>query len=103
MVQQVKRLRKKIRDRATRIRCIAIRMTNDMILSMSVTRGMEQLISGLISMKQRCPILNADALHIIETVLPAGQPQPPLTLFPKDQDVTHWYYHIYATKQVNDD
>ncbi|KAG2100048.1 hypothetical protein BD769DRAFT_1394039 [Suillus cothurnatus] len=42
------------------------------------------------------------SIKIIERLLPAGEPQEPLVLFPKERQITHWYYHIYFTSTPDD-
>jgi hypothetical protein len=46
--------------------------------------------------------MNLEALQIIGKLLPAGIPQEPLILFPKEKQITHWYYHIYFTSTTTD-
>ncbi|KAG1877464.1 hypothetical protein F4604DRAFT_1680129 [Suillus subluteus] len=87
----------KIRIEAKTTACITVTISNHMTLSTSVTQGLLLLLANLLPVKQIRLKTDLEALQIVGRLLPAGVPQEPLVLFPKDKHITHWYYHIYFT------
>lgn len=100
--QRMKRMRAQVRSEAAARACIAVRISDDMTVSTSVTQGLVLLLANLLPVRQARPTSNLQGLQIIERLLPDGEPQAPLVLFPKEQKVTHWYYHIYFTTRDDD-
>jgi hypothetical protein len=98
----MKQLRAQIRRDTLTTACVAVKLSNHMTLSSSVTQGLLLLLANLLPIRQARPTSNLHALQIIERLLPAGEPQEPLVLFPKERQITHWYYHIYFTSTPDD-
>ncbi|KAG2148935.1 hypothetical protein DEU56DRAFT_753161 [Suillus clintonianus] len=83
--------------------CIAVKIAGDISLSTSVTEGLLLLLTNLTPILQSRPTSNLAALKFIRDNLPVGTPQEPLILFPREQHIIEWYYHIYYTIQESDE
>ncbi|KAG2155403.1 hypothetical protein DEU56DRAFT_750967 [Suillus clintonianus] len=81
---------------------IDFRIAEDISLSTSVTEGLLLLLTNLTPILQSRPTSNLAALEFIRDHLPVGIPQEPLILFPREQHIIEWYYHIYYTTQESD-
>jgi hypothetical protein len=98
----VKRLRKRIKTEAENKACVAVKLSNTTTISTSITQGLLLLLVNLTPIKEDHPVSNLEALNIIEYHLPTGEPQLPLVLFPRKQNINDWYYHIHYTSRPND-
>lgn len=83
--------------------CVAVKIAEDVVLSTSITEDLLCLLATLEPIKQQRPSSNTEALQLIEKNLSQGVPQNPLDLFPREQNVTDWYYQIYSTARQKDD
>ncbi|KAG2084534.1 uncharacterized protein F5147DRAFT_659797 [Suillus discolor] len=102
-IKRIKKLRGKRKDEEEEEACIAMRISNNITLSMSVTAGLLLLLGNLEPIRHCWPNCDNEALELIEEFLPEGRPEHPLILFPKDQRVLCWYYHIYHTARSDDE
>ncbi|KAG1769897.1 hypothetical protein EV702DRAFT_1049552 [Suillus placidus] len=101
-LRRVKRLRGEAKESRAREPCITMDISGDITLSANVTQGLLLLLADLVLIRRQRPNSNNEALQVIEELLPAGTPQQPLVLFPRDQLITRWYYHIYHTARSHD-
>ncbi|KAG1880089.1 hypothetical protein F4604DRAFT_1922779 [Suillus subluteus] len=102
-VKQIKQLQAQIKSEALPTACVAAKISNHMALSTSITQGLLLLLASLLPIRLTRPTSNLHALQMIERLLPAGEPQELLILYPKEKYITHWYYHIYFTSTPDDD
>ncbi|KAG1797049.1 uncharacterized protein HD556DRAFT_1306746 [Suillus plorans] len=102
-IRRIKKLRGKQKDDKEEKPCIAMRILGNIILSASVTQGLLLLLENLEPIRHRRPNSNVKALALVEELLPEGRPEHPLVLFPKDQHISCWYYHIYYTARAHDE
>ncbi|KAG2738973.1 hypothetical protein P692DRAFT_20823163 [Suillus brevipes Sb2] len=83
--------------------CIALKLAEDNSVSSTLTKSLLLLLANLTPILLPRPTSSVEALQQIQDNLPNGKPESPLVLFPRNEQVTEWYYHIYFTTKEPDE